>query len=158
MMGASSRNGNEVARKHLRRFHTGVRGTRQRSTSGSRSPGLRRLEPTHDEVSGTSPTFPSVARRTQRRLSLSRSPLPRLRYSPNRGVGHCAPAEDDADTRARTIYALQRLFSNSRLRVQAQPPGRIATNEDLGERSAVDVVAGREMIPPSSILAMKSYA
>jgi hypothetical protein len=52
----------------------------------------------------------------------------------------------NAGPRTRTLHAVQGLFGSSRLSVQAQPSGCAAGNEDIGERSAIDVVAGRAMM------------
>jgi len=60
-----------------------IRASREGGAQGSRSFGLRRLEPTYVTLPRAGPTFSRVGRRTQRRLQLSRGPVPRLRYSPN---------------------------------------------------------------------------
>jgi hypothetical protein len=41
---------------------------------------------------------------------------------------------------------VQGLFAGSALPIQAQPSRRAAADEDIGKRSAVYMVAGREMI------------
>jgi hypothetical protein len=40
------------------------------------------------------------------------------------------------------LHTLQGLFAGSRVPIKAQPFGRAADNEDIGDRSAVNVVAG----------------
>ena len=75
-------------------------------------------------------------------LSLSRSPLPRLRHAPDRGAGHRAATEDNADPRTGALHALQGLLAGARISVQAKPSSRTADDEDFGERPALDVVAG----------------
>jgi hypothetical protein len=47
MLGAFLAHGNEFEREHLQRFNTGLGGTRQGGTEGSRSPLLCRPEPAH---------------------------------------------------------------------------------------------------------------
>jgi uncharacterized protein (DUF1330 family) len=44
------------------------------------------------------------------------------------------------------IHALQGLLGSSRLSVQAEPSGGVARDQDHGERSALDMVAGRAMM------------
>jgi hypothetical protein len=43
----------------------------------------------------------------------------------------------------RTLHALQGLLASARLSLQAEPSGGAARDQDHGERSAVNVVAGR---------------
>jgi hypothetical protein len=47
-------------------------------------------------------------------------------------------------SRTRAIHALQRLLTASSLPVQ-EPPCGVATDQDIGQRPAVDLVAGRAM-------------
>src|SRR5581483_1530553 len=68
-------------------------------------------------------------------------PLPWLRHAPDRRFGHCATAQVHADPRTGTLYAVQGLLTGSRLSVQAQPSGGAQANRNLGERSAIDLVA-----------------
>jgi hypothetical protein len=44
--------------------------------------------------------------------------------------------------RARALHAMPVLFAGSGLSLQAQPSGRAASDEDFGERPALDMVAG----------------
>jgi hypothetical protein len=53
--------------------------------------------------------------------------------------------------RARALHALQGLLAASTLSLQAQSPGRAEGCEDLRERSAIDVVAGRARLRPRVI-------
>jgi hypothetical protein len=40
------------------------------------------------------------------------------------------------------LHAMPGVFAGSRLSVQAQPSGRAASDENIGERPTIDVVAG----------------
>ena len=51
-------------------------------------------------------------------------------------------SEDDTDTRVRAVHALQGLLTGSRLSVQAESSGSVATDEDICDGRAVNVVAG----------------
>ena len=75
--------------------------------------------------------------------SISRSEMPGLQHSPDRRARHRAATEDNADPRTGTLHAVQGLLTASRPTVQAQPSCRAANHQNHGERSALDVVAGR---------------
>ena len=51
-------------------------------------------------------------------------------------------AEGDAHPRTGALHALQGLLAGPGLSLQAQPSGGAAADQDFGERSAVNVVAG----------------
>lgn len=53
------------------------------------------------------------------------------------------------------VLALQGLFTDARLSVQAQPSSGASEDEDIGERSAIDVVAGGAVTDFSSVRVCK---
>src|SRR5262249_1144644 len=106
----------------------------------------RSLEQAHARLPRAGATFADARRCAECRIRISRSAPPRLRDTPDRSARHHPPAEDDTGSRARALHALQGLLTPPRLLpVEAQPPGRPAHHQDLGERSAVDLVAGRAL-------------
>src|SRR6516225_1198121 len=100
----------------------------------------------HALLSRPGATVADARRRPQCRLPLSRSPLPRLRYPPDRRARHRAAAKDHAHPRARTLHAMPGLFAGSRLSLQAQPSGRAADDENISDGPAINLVARRTMI------------
>ena len=70
-------------------------------------------------------------------------PLPQ--HASDLSARHRAATEDNAGPSTRTLHAVQGLLTTSRATVQAQPPRCAARHQDHGERSALDVVAGRAM-------------
>jgi hypothetical protein len=75
------------------------------------------------------PAQPSPTRST--RVRLSRSPVPRLRYPPDRRARHCPPPEGNADSLTGALHALQGLLAGSRLCLQTEPLDRVAREQDF---------------------------
>jgi hypothetical protein len=90
--------------------------------------------------------------------------MPRLRHSPDGRSRYHPPPKHDADPRTGAIHALQGLLTGPALSLQAQPSGRAAADKDIGERSAIDMVAGGKMmqrdphLEHSILLAMEAKA
>lgn len=69
-----------------------------------------------------------------------------LRHPSNGATKHRPASEGDAHPRTGTLHALQGLLAGPGLSLQAQSSRRAADNEDFGERSTVNVVAGGTVI------------
>lgn len=139
----------KVARVSLRSRHPVFCRTCQGSPEGGRSARVQSLEHAHARLQRAGSTFAAARRRTQRRLLLSRSPLPGLRYKSDGRAQHHSSAQDHSDPRIGTIHALQAMLKASGQAVQAQPFGRAADRQDLGAKSGVNLVAGGTMKIPS---------
>jgi hypothetical protein len=69
--------------------------------------------------------------------------MSRLQHSSDRCARHRAATEDNAGPRTGALHALQGLLAGPWLSLQAEPSGGAAAYQDFGERSAINVVAGR---------------
>ncbi len=116
------------------------------SPQASRPAGRRGVEQAHARLSGTGAAIARARRRAQCRIPLSRSEMPWLQHASGRGSRHRAVTEGNAGPRTRTLHALQGLLGGSRLSLQAEPSGCAAHDQDHGERSALDMVAGRNRL------------
>jgi len=94
-------------------------------------------------ASGSGAAIARARRCDQRRVWLSRSQMPWLQHASDHCPRHRAATEGNAGPRIGTLHALQGLFCRPTISVQAEPSGGAARDQDHGERSAVNVVAGR---------------
>ena len=83
-------------------------------------------------------------RHPQRRISLTRGPLPWLRHALDCGAEHRPPGRRRRPSTNWNGTCAAR--TGPRLSLQAQPSGRASVDQDIGVQSAIDLLAGREVM------------
>ena len=113
----SLRYGHQITRDHLWRLRPAAAERAAEARKAADRLACEAWNKPHASLPRACPALAPLGRRPQRRLSLSRSKMPRLQHASNRRARHRSPAEDHANPRIGAIHALQRLLRGSQLSV-----------------------------------------